>query len=405
MQAEVDPEAMSEPVVTSWPRVLILIGAGIAVSLQVGKVPVALPYLQADLNASLAMSGWIVSVFGLVAALGAVLLGMTADRLGQARVAVFGLILSATAGLVGSQVADGTALLVTRVVEGLGYLLTATSMPSLIYRAVAERQRRTALALWSLFLPTGSFIMMALSGPLLTAFDWRVLWITTSVLVLAAVAPVALAARSLPPLQDRTGPEPIVRAGLRTVLRRGPLTASAAFALYAALYFIVASFLPFTLIKSDGFQPVAAATAGAGFILTNIFGNLGSSWLHGRGFRSSHLIMVGAAAAAILSPLVFSTGLPPGVRIAATLILGGFCGLIPSSLFASIPVLADRASNISTISGMLAQGSATGQLFGPPLVAAAVSATGTWNAAMPVTIILALCTAVGGRMLLSSELR
>lgn len=405
MQPAIGPEAMSDPVATSWPRVLILIGAGIAVSLQVGKVPVALPYLQADLNASLALSGWIVSVFGLVAALGAVLLGMTADRLGQARVAVFGLVLSAMAGLAGSQVADGTALLITRVVEGLGYLLTATSMPALIYRAVAERQRRTALALWSLFLPTGSFIMMALSGPLLTAFDWRVLWVTTSVLVLAAVVPVILAARSLPRLEESTGPELVSGAGLRTVLRRGPLTAAATFALYAALYFIVATFLPFTLIRTDGFPPVAAATAGAGFILTNIFGNLASSWLHGRGFRSSHLIMVGAAAAAILSPLVFSTALPPGVRIAVTLILGGFCGLIPSSLFATIPAHADRASNISAISGMLAQGSATGQLFGPPLVAAVVSAIGTWNAAMPVTIILALCTAVGGRMLLSSELR
>ena len=396
---------MSETVVTSWPRVIILIGAGIAVSLQVGKVPVALPYLQADLNASLALSGWVVSVFGLVAALGAVLLGMTADRLGQARVAIFGLILSAMAGLAGSQVGDGTALLITRVIEGLGYLLTATSMPALIYRAVAERQRRTALALWSLFLPTGSFIMMALSGPLLTAFDWRFLWITTSVLILATAAPVVLAARSLPRLQDRTGPEPDIRTGLRTVLRRGPLTAAATFGLYAALYFIVASFLPFTLIKSDGFSPVAAATAGAGFILTNIFGNLASSWLHGRGVTSSHLIMVGAAAAAILSPFVFSTVLPPGVRIAVTLILGGFCGLIPSSLFATIPFLADRASNISTVSGLLAQGSATGQLFGPPLVAAAVTATGTWNAAMPVSIILALCAAAGGRMLLSSELR
>ena len=396
---------MSGSVVTSWPRVLILIGAGIAVSLQVGKVPVALPYLQADLNASLALSGWIVSVFGLVAALGAVLLGMTADRLGPARVAVFGLILSAMAGLAGSQVADGTALLVTRVVEGLGYLLTATSMPSLIYRAVSERHRRSALALWSLFLPTGSFLMMVLSGPLLAAFDWRILWITTSVLMLAAVVPVMLAAGSLPRQQAGAGPAPGIGAGPRTILRRGPIIAASTFALYAALYFIVASFLPFTLIKSDGFTPVAAAAAGAGFILTNIFGNLGSSWLHGRGFRSSHLIMVGATAAAVLSPLVFSTSLPPGVRIGVTLILGGFCGLVPSSLFASIPILAGRASAISTVSGMLAQGSATGQLFGPPLVAAAVTATGTWNAAMPVTIILALSAAMCGRMLLSSEVR
>ena len=144
---------MSESFQTSWFKILILIGGGVAVALQVGKVPVALPYLQDELGISLVQAGWIVSIFALVAAPFAAFLGMVANRFGHLRVAVFGLSLSALSGFFGSTVSDGDVLLVSRVFEGMGYWLTATSIPPLIYRASSNVDRATALALWSLFLP------------------------------------------------------------------------------------------------------------------------------------------------------------------------------------------------------------------------------------------------------------
>ena len=387
---------------TSWPKVLVLIGAGVAVALQVGKVPVALPYLQADLDMSLVQSGWVVSIFGLVAAIGAAFLGMTADRLGQMRMAIAGLVLTACASFAGGLVTTGNALLVTRVAEGFGFLLTATSIPPLVYRVSSERHRRTALALWSLFLPTGSFLMMTLSGPILAGFDWRVLWMATSALVLCAAVPVLLIGRTIPQVQHQAT-APGLKGALRTVWRPAPMIAALAFGLYAAQYFILAGFLPLILITLDGFSPVSAAIMGAGFILMNVFGNLGSGWLHGRGLRSSSLIMSGAAAVALLSLVVFNTGFPVELRIAGALLFGAFAGLIPSSLFAMIPMLAGRASAISVMSGVLTQGSALGQLSGPPLAAAGVAALGGWGTATPIMLMLAICTALCGWALARME--
>ena len=51
---------MTEVRQTSWLKIIILISGGIAVALQVGKVPVALPYLQNELGISLVQAGWIV---------------------------------------------------------------------------------------------------------------------------------------------------------------------------------------------------------------------------------------------------------------------------------------------------------------------------------------------------------
>ena len=69
----------------SWLRVLIFLGAGIAVALQVGKVPPAIPAIQNELNISLTEIGWIMGIFSLIAASSAALIGLLADRVGQLR--------------------------------------------------------------------------------------------------------------------------------------------------------------------------------------------------------------------------------------------------------------------------------------------------------------------------------
>ena len=186
---------------------------------------------------------------------------------------------------------------------------------------------------------------------------------------------------------------------LSMVFRTGPMVALFAFGQYAALYFIIAGFLPLIFIADEGFGSMAAATIGAGFILMSLTGSLSGSWLNRKGIRFSVLIMVGAGSSAVLSLLVFNSGLPVEARILAALCLGLFSGLIPSSLFGLIPALAGSTAAISVMSGMLAQGSALGQLSGPPLAAAAVAQANNWNEATPYMVVLALGTMFCGWLL------
>lgn len=386
---------MTESPHTSWLKVLVLISGGVAVALQVGKVPVALPYLQEELGISLVQAGWIVSIFALVAAPFAAFLGMVANQFGHLRTAVFGLCLSAFSGLVGSTLWDGDLLLVSRVFEGMGYWLTATSVPFLIYRASSTADRASALAFWSLFLPTGSLIMMLISGLVLEVSNWRVLWILTSVLILIATTGIVWVGRGLPKQTSDA------RLGdfRRMVLRIGPIFAALCFGLYAAFYFIIAGFLPLIFIADEGFGSMAAALVGSGFVLMNIVGCLSAGWLNRKGYQFSVLIMIGAGAASLLSVLVFNAALSVEVRILAALCTGGLAGLIPSSLFGLIPSLAGSVAAVSVMSGMLAQGSALGQLSGPPLAAAVVANAGDWHEATPFLVALALGTMLCGWVL------
>ena len=146
-----------------WWTVLILISAGVAVAFQIGKIPAALASIQAELSLSLVQSGWVVAIFSLMAAVSAVLLGFTADRFGHLNIALVGMALTSIASLAGGFSQDATTLLVSRVIEGLGFLMTVTAIPPLIMHAIAPSKHRTALALWGLYIPVGSFLLMMLS--------------------------------------------------------------------------------------------------------------------------------------------------------------------------------------------------------------------------------------------------
>lgn len=380
----------------SWPRVLVLIGAGAAVALQIGKVPAALPALQAELGLSLVQSGWVVAIFSVMAASIAVFMGSVSDRFGPLEMVISGMGLSALAGIAGSFSPDGVFLLTTRVFEGLGFILTTTSIPSLIIATASERNRKASLALWGTYMPLGSGIMMALSGPILHYTDWRVLWWITSILILLMAVPVFRAGRHARKQPGTPVSQTRFVEKLASALGRGPLLLATIFAIYASLYLIVASFLPLILIEHNNFTAFSAASVSAVVIFCNVLGNGFSGWLHNHGFRFDRLILIGGFGMAIGGSIVFIGDLAAPARIAAA---AGFCflaGLVPSSLFTESSNHAPHPSIMATVSGILLQGAAIGQLVGPPAAAVLVSWWGGWDAAIPImisgAILMAACT-------------
>ncbi|MEM9106460.1 MAG: MFS transporter [Pseudomonadota bacterium] len=371
----------------------ILIGAGAAVAMLVGKVPAALPDLQAELGLSLVQSGWVIAIFNLVAAASAVFLGTVSDQFGRLRVAIFGMVLAALSGIAGGFVDSGTALLVTRVFEGFGFLLTTTSMPGLILHAVSERHTKTSLALWGTYMPVGSGFMLALSGLILAHYDWRVLWWLTSVLILAVALPVYRVGGSLGEGARRPDVKPRLWQSLTHAVGLGPILLSVVFAFYAGQYLIVAGFLPLIFIELNGFTPSAAAAVAAFAVFSNAAGNLLSGWLHKRGVRSTTLILFGCAAMVLGGSIVLQDGVSSLLRTVAAGGLFIVTGLIPSSLFALIPDHAPDRSVIATVSGIIMQGAAMGQLVGPPIGAAIVAWTGAWHGASAVVLVCAVVCA------------
>ena len=377
------------PVKTSWLSVLVLISAGGAVALQVGKVPAALPSLQSELGLTLVQSGWVLAIFGLIAAGFGTMLGTLADRYGQLNVAVFGMVLAAAAGIAGGFAPNGSILLATRAFEGLGFILTSVSIPPLIALAASGQDRKVSLALWGTYMPTGSGLMLIASGPILYLFDWRILWWITAAIILAIAIPVYKIGSRLTARHSTDAAKPKPGEILAFMRRPGPLLLSLIFMFYSGQFLILSGFLPLILIELNGFSPVLAAFASAIVVLLNGVGNGVSSWLHSRGLNPVMLIIIGCIGMALGGAVAFWPDVSGTERIVAAGIFCGFGGLIPSSLFTEVPQHVSRQSLLASINGMLVQGSAIGQLAGTPLAAAFVAWYGNWQAAIPVMVIAA----------------
>ncbi len=376
---------------TAWGAVAVLVMAGIATALQVGKVPVALPSLGQEMGSSLVTLGWIVAIFSLVTAAFGTLFGAMARRLGLFAVGLSGLLICAVSNFAGAFAQDAFALLATRVVEGLGYLMVITSLPPLVMQFANDQDRRSVLAIWSLFIPAGSFLAMASSGPILALSSWRWLWVVIGIALLgSAVSLWVLRSRQNAPARAALASTKNGGLAATWAVVRAParIVAGLTFGVYAAQYMAITGFIPLLLHDRLGWGPVAVGTCVALVVLVNAGSNGLSAVFFRRGWASSSLILMAGAVLIGTHFFIFSTLVPAAVNLTAMVIFACFSGFVPASLFASLPQLAPRADMTPTVSGMLMQGSAIGQLLGPPLVAGIVGAVGGWSGAIGVLMVL-----------------
>jgi MFS family permease len=154
---------------THWPAVLAAALTGVAIAMNVGKVPLALPLLRAELGLSLVQAGWVSAMLTTLAVVAALGFGLAAGRIGALPMVLGGLGLSALASLAALAV-DGAVpsrgfglLIATRFVEGAGFLAVAVAAPALVSAAAAPADRRFALGVWSSYMPTGAGLALALA--------------------------------------------------------------------------------------------------------------------------------------------------------------------------------------------------------------------------------------------------
>jgi MFS family permease len=366
---------------TSWRHVFFLFLAGVAVALQIGKVPGAIPLLKDEFALTLVAAGWVVSIFSLIAAVSAVLFGALAARVGPARFALCGMALAAVASTAGA-FADGPALLLaSRIFEGLGFIVTVVSIPLLLTAVTAARDRDMAMSLWGAYMPLGTGAMLLLSAPLLGVVGWRGLWLVTAAVIAVLAAFVHVAAkRASARMADAERPH--IREIFRVSTRARPLLLAIVFGLYAGQYLVLVGFLPLILVEQHGLSGSAAAVWVAATILSNALGSgaAGVALRHGVPARAS---MVFACVVMGLSACVVYLDVATVYSLAAAFAFSIVGGLIPGSLFALAPEQVSRVEHLPSVNGLMLQGSSIGQLLMPPAIAALVAYLGDWAVAGP----------------------
>lgn len=369
---------------THWPAVLAAVAGGVAVGMNVGKVPMALAALRAEFGLSLVQAGTVSSTLSTLAVLFAVGVGMLTGRIGALRMALGGLLVSVLASVAGLLVDSYAALITTRVLEGAGFLAMAVAGPGLVSAAAAPADRRFAIGVWATFMPAGAGLAMLLSPPLLDAVGWRGLWaLVAAALALAAAANWQQRHHFAAAAQGSTHRS----TGAALDLLRQPLAwlLALAFGCWAIQHFSLIVWLPTFLKEQRGMSPGPVAALTALMLLVNVPGNLIGGALVQRGLPRGRLIAAAHAATGLCALLLLDDRLGDGLRYGLCLALSFIGGLIPAAVMSSSTVLARQPAQIGVLQGLIMQGSQLGQFIGTPAIAAVVAASGQWGSARWVT--------------------
>jgi DHA1 family inner membrane transport protein len=362
---------------SDWTRIWILVLAGVVCAMQIGKVPPALSLLREDLSVGLVASAWILSMFSALGALFGSAAGALADRFGSQHVTVASLFVMALASAVGGTAHGAGLLLVSRAIEGSGFVVTVVAVPSQLVAAASGRARHFVPSLWGTYMPVGMALAIGTSPLILSALGWRPWWEFNAGLLAALALAVAWSNSRVPALPARppTRFGGVLRASL---LRPGALLLAGIFACYAFQFLAIMGFLP-TILQERGITAKAAGGLTALAVIVNAAGNLTAGWWLTRGAAPRSLICVATIGMALAELVVFSPRYPSSLQYLAVLGFSVIGGLVPASIFTAVPNVALADARSSTM-GIIVQASHLGQLVGPPAVAAVAAALGGWRA-------------------------
>jgi len=383
---------------------LAVVAGGVAAALHIGKLPPAVPALQASLGIGLVQAGFLLSlvqVAGMSLGLG---VGLMADAIGLRRSMLAGLALlavaSAAGGGVGVWVDDPAQafawLLALRALEGVGFLLAVMPGPGLIRAVAPVGADKAAIGLWGAYMPLGVALALLVGPALIAQSGWPGWWCALAAASACAAVWVALA---VPADGARVRVASVGSAegwGVRlrdTLSAGGPWTLALAFAVYSSQWIAVIGFLPAIYVDAgvpSGWNAALTALAAA----LNIIGNVVGGRLLQQGLPPVRLLRWGFVAMALASVAAFlrigapetAWSLPPALRYLAVCLfsLGG--GMVPATLFMLSVRLAPGPATVSTTVGMMQQASSFGQFVAPPVVAWLAHRMGGWQWTWIVTL-------------------
>lgn len=183
-------------------------------------INVALPVLQEKLNASQAQAQWIVESYALTLSALILVGGALGDKYGRRRIFNLGIVSFTIASLVCGLVSDINQLIFARAAQGIGAALLVPGSLAIISATFDKKSRGKAIGTWSAFTAIAAGFGPVLGGWLVDNFSWR--WIFYINLPLAVVV-LAISFWRVPETRDDQAIEKLdwLGAALATVALGG----------------------------------------------------------------------------------------------------------------------------------------------------------------------------------------
>jgi EmrB/QacA subfamily drug resistance transporter len=181
-----------------WPALFALCLGFFMILVDSTIVSVATPALIQELHAEVNAVVWVTSAYLLAYAVPVLITGRLGDRFGQKRLYLLGLAVFTAASLACGLTSTVEALILARVVQGLGAALMTPQTMAIITRIFPAENRGQAMALWGATAGLATLVGPILGGVLVDTLGWE--WIFF-VNVPVGLVGLVLAARLVPHLE------------------------------------------------------------------------------------------------------------------------------------------------------------------------------------------------------------
>lgn len=170
------PAADSEIGGYQWLALSVVLIGTVMVSLDTTIVNVALPQIRENLHAGKGIE-WVVTAYLLAVAVSQPATGWAADRFGRKRIFIMSLCSFTAASMLCAIAPNLTALIVFRVLQGLGGGALAPVGMAIVIELFPARRRGRAMSVWGIASMAAPAIGPTLGGYLVTAVSWHWLFL------------------------------------------------------------------------------------------------------------------------------------------------------------------------------------------------------------------------------------
>ena len=150
-------------------------------------VNVALPAIEADLKAPVAVIQWLVNAYTLCLASLMLIGGAAGDRLGRRQIFVTGTAIFAVGALWCGLSPTTAQLIAARALQGVGAALLVPSSLAIIGASIDPAERGRAIGTWAGFSAIAAAIGPLLGGWIVDHVSWRWIFLVNPVLALPTI--------------------------------------------------------------------------------------------------------------------------------------------------------------------------------------------------------------------------
>ncbi|HKH98700.1 MAG TPA: MFS transporter [Candidatus Sulfotelmatobacter sp.] len=326
-------------------RVVFLLAAAVLINyIDRSNLSIAAPLLKDELGLSGSQLGTLLSAFFWTYAVMQIPAGWLVDRFDVKWVFALGFFVWSAATAVTGVLHGFAALLVIRVVLGLGESVAFPSVGKILGSYFEESRRGFANAAVMAGLALGPALGMLVGGNVVGRFGWRPFFVTLGLLGFLWLGPWWA---WMPRRAHSSAAAPGQKPGILDVLRHQSAwgTCICQFALNYPLYFLV-TWLPFYLVRGRGFSMThMARVGGLVFLLyavsSVIFGKLSDRWIAAGATPTRVRKSLAILGNASIGVFLVASALAPDVLCVPMLALTGFSmGISSSNLWAITQTLA-----------------------------------------------------------------